>query len=79
MTDTVQAATKSLGLTYKRMPSGAGHDAQTMQSLCPSGLIFVPSRGGISQAPGEFSAWPGIEKGANLMLHALIGLCGAGV
>ncbi len=50
-----------------------------MQVLRPSGLIFVPSRGGISQAPGEFSAWPGIEKGANLMLHALIGLCGAGV
>ncbi len=46
------------------MPSGAGHDAQTMQSLCPSALIFVPSRGGISHAPEEWTDWPDIEKGA---------------
>ncbi|WP_336057905.1 M20/M25/M40 family metallo-hydrolase, partial [Nitratireductor sp. CH_MIT9313-5] len=57
-----------------RMPSGAGHDAQTMQSLCPSGLIFVPSRNGISHAPQEWTDWDAIEKGANLMLRALMRL-----
>jgi len=62
------------GLAAKRMPSGAGHDAQTMQAFCPAGLIFVPSRGGISHAPEEHSDWSDIEKGANLMLQALIEL-----
>ncbi len=64
----------SLGIRARTMPSGAGHDAQTMQSLCPSALIFVPSRGGVSHAPEEWTGWPDIEKGANLMLAALIEL-----
>lgn len=64
----------SLGIPARVMPSGAGHDAQTMQSLCPSALIFVPSRGGVSHAPEEWTDWPDIEKGANLMLAALIAL-----
>ncbi|TCD13675.1 Zn-dependent hydrolase [Oricola cellulosilytica] len=60
-----------LGIACLDMPSGAGHDAQTMQSLCPSGLIFVPSRNGVSHAPEEWSDWAEIEKGASLMLAAL--------
>lgn len=74
LADLLQSTADDLGLTAKRMPSGAGHDAQTMQSICSSGLIFVPSRKGISHAPEEFSAWEDIEKGANLMLHALMKL-----
>ncbi|GAB4533573.1 MAG: Zn-dependent hydrolase [Roseibium sp.] len=66
------------GLPALRMPSGAGHDAQTMQSLCPSGLIFIPSRAGISHSPDEHSDWQDIEKGARLMLQALVELSGAG-
>ena len=68
-----------LGIARLDMPSGAGHDAQTMQSLCPSGLIFVPSRDGISHAPEEWSDWVDIEKGAQVMLNALVRLSsGAG-
>jgi len=63
-----------LGYASVIMPSGAGHDAQTMQSLCPSGLIFIPSRNGISHAPEEWSDWADIEKGAQLMLNALVRL-----
>ena len=63
-----------LGYTSLTMPSGAGHDAQTMQSFCPSGLIFIPSRNGISHAPEEWSDWADIEKGAQLMLNALVRL-----
>lgn len=66
----------ALGLDALAMPSGAGHDAQTMQSLCPSALIFVPSRGGISHSPAEWTEWEDIEKGAALMLAALCRLCG---
>jgi N-carbamoyl-L-amino-acid hydrolase len=65
---------QDLGYSVKRMPSGAGHDAQTMQTLCPSMLIFIPSKNGISHSPEEHSDWADIEKGANLMLQVLIGL-----
>lgn len=64
------------GLPARRMPSGAGHDAQTMQAFCPAGLIFVPSRAGISHAPEEHSNWEDIEQGTNLMLQAMIDLAG---
>src|SRR5690606_37150145 len=73
----VDAEAKHLGLAYMRMPSGAGHDAQTMQALCPSALIFVPSRGGITHSPGEWTDWADIEGGASLMLAALVRLSGA--
>ncbi|MBZ0162927.1 MAG: Zn-dependent hydrolase [Notoacmeibacter sp.] len=61
----------ALGYGNVVMASGAGHDAQTMQSLCASGLIFVPSIGGISHSPEELTRWEDIEKGAQLMLNAL--------
>jgi hydantoinase/carbamoylase family amidase len=63
-----------LGCEALDMPSGAGHDTQTMQSVCPAGLVFVPSRNGISHAPQEWSDWADIEKGAQLMLNALVQL-----
>ena len=59
------------------MASGAGHDAQTLQALCPAALIFVPSRAGVSHAPEEWTDWDDIEKGATLMLAALMRLSGA--
>ena len=76
--DRIAACANALDLPYLRMPSGAGHDAQTMQSLCPSALIFVPSRGGISHAPDEFSDWDDIVAGAQLMLAALMDLSSSG-
>lgn len=63
-----------IGMRAERMPSGAGHDAQTMQALCPSGLIFVPSRGGISHAPEEWTGWDDACAGARLMLAAMVRL-----
>ncbi|MHA7772343.1 allantoate amidohydrolase [Roseibium sp. M-1] len=74
LADRLAALADRFGLPARRMPSGAGHDAQTMQAFCPSGLIFVPSRAGISHAPEEHSDWKDIEQGANLMLQALIDL-----
>jgi beta-ureidopropionase / N-carbamoyl-L-amino-acid hydrolase len=65
---------KELGLTTKVMPSGAGHDAQDMARLGPVGMIFVPSVGGISHSPREFSRPEEIANGANVLLHSLLKL-----
>ncbi|MCQ0989702.1 Zn-dependent hydrolase [Jiella marina] len=65
------AIAERTGTPHRPMPSGAGHDAQTMQSLCPSALIFVPSRGGVSHAPEEFTEWSAIVTGANLLAEAV--------
>ena len=56
---TIMAATEALGLSYKLMPSGAGHDAQDMARIAPTGMIFVPSVDGISHSPREFTHPPG--------------------
>jgi N-carbamoyl-L-amino-acid hydrolase len=70
----IDDAAKSLGLTTKLMPSGAGHDAQEIAVLCPVGMIFVPSRDGISHSPREFSEPADITNGANVLLHTLLRL-----
>lgn len=70
--DLVQGAATSLGLTHQRMPSGAGHDAQEMAHLGPMGMIFIPSVGGISHSPREFSHAADITNGANVLLHAVL-------
>lgn len=77
LVDLLSEEAEALGLPARRMISGAGHDAQTMMSLCPSAMIFVPSHNGISHAPEEYSDWPDIEKGAELMLAALVRLSSA--
>lgn len=69
--DVLARAAARCGHVAMAMPSGAGHDAQTMQTLCPSALVFVPSRGGISHAPGEWTDWPDVLRGAEVMLAAL--------
>ena len=74
LVDILASEAETLVLDYIKMPSGAGHDAQTMQSLCPSALIFIPSRAGISHAPEEHSEWADILAGARLMLASLLRL-----
>jgi N-carbamoyl-L-amino-acid hydrolase len=65
---------QALGLNYLKMPSGAAHDAQTMSSIAPVAMIFVPSQNGVSHSPAEWTAWSDIEAGANLMQHTLMDL-----
>lgn len=76
--DRISQSANELGLTSKRMPSGAGHDAQDMARLGPIGMIFVPSVGGISHSPKEFSRPADIVNGANVLLHTLMKLDGLG-
>ncbi len=54
------------------MASGAGHDVQTFARHCPAGLIFVPSIGGISHAPAEWTDWADIKRGANVLPRAIV-------
>ena len=70
----IDETAKQLALTTKLMPSGAGHDAQEMADICPVGMIFVPSRDGISHSPREFSKPEDITNGANVLLHSLLKL-----
>ncbi|MDS7928279.1 M20 family metallo-hydrolase [Acinetobacter sp. V102_4] len=57
------------GLKVKKMPSGAGHDAQIISRMCPAGMIFVPSVAGLSHNVEEFTESKDIEVGANLLLN----------
>ena len=70
----IDQSAKDLGLTTKQMPSGAGHDAQDMARLASVGMIFIPSIGGISHSPKEFSKPKDIENGANVLLGAVMKL-----
>src|SRR5262245_57322870 len=58
----IDATAKELGLSTRVMPSGAGHDAQEMAVIGPVGMIFIPSIGGISHSPKEFSTPSDIEN-----------------
>ena len=70
----ISEAARGLGLATLALPSGAGHDAQEMARLGPMGMIFIPSVGGISHSPKEFSRPQDIENGANVLLHTLLAL-----
>ena len=65
---------EDLGHSVKRMPSGAGHDAQMLARVCPTAMIFTPSVGGISHNVAEFTAAEDIDAGANVLLHTMIDL-----
>lgn len=71
---TIDDSARQLGLTTKSLPSGAGHDAQEIAELGPVGMIFVPSRDGISHSPQEFSKPEDITNGANVLLQSVLKL-----
>jgi N-carbamoyl-L-amino-acid hydrolase len=64
----VEAAAQRLGVRHRRILSGAGHDAQYMAAICPTGMIFVPSRNGRSHCEEEFTPMADCEAGANVLL-----------
>ena len=72
--DEISASAEKLKLSTKKMPSGAGHDAQDMALITPTGMIFVPSKGGISHSPKEFTSAIDMANGANVLLHTILAL-----
>lgn len=72
MVQQIRHAAETLGYSYEIMPSGAGHDAMHMATLCPTGMIFVPSKDGISHNPLEFTSWTDIEAGIKVLQQAVL-------
>lgn len=77
--DMIENASTELGLSSRRMPSGAGHDAQSMALIGPVGMIFVPSVAGISHAPDERTELGDMVNGSNVLLHTLLTLDAEGL
>ena len=72
----VERAAKAAGARYRHILSGAGHDAQYMAAIGPTGMIFVPSRGGRSHCEEEFTPMDDIEHGATALFLAVVDLAG---
>lgn len=68
----VEDAAKGLGYSYKRMYSGAGHDAQYASEMLPAAMIFIPSKDGLSHTVVEYSSPEQIWQGANVLLNAVL-------
>jgi len=72
--ETIQHVSDELGIKWQPIASGAGHDAQIVGQVAPTAMIFVPSAGGRSHCPEEYTRPEDIEKGANVLLHTLLRL-----
>ena len=72
--DAFAGACEVLGLSYLSLPSGAGHDGQSFDGICPAGMIFVPSKDGASHSAREFSEWEDCVNGANVLLQTVLKL-----
>jgi|HigsolmetaAR201D_1030396.scaffolds.fasta_scaffold10495_3 N-carbamoyl-L-amino-acid hydrolase len=74
--DLVEATARRLGYSTRRLPSGAGHDAQMLARICPAAMIFVPSVGGLSHNIAEYTHPSDVTAGAEVLLHTLLALAG---
>lgn len=72
--DLVAQTAQRLGLSVKRLPSGAGHDAGLIAPMAPTAMIFVPSVNGVSHNVDEYTASQDLENGANVLLQVLLRL-----
>jgi len=68
----IASSAKKLGYSFKYMPSGAGHDAQDMAKITPIGMIFVPSKDGISHSPLEYTSAQDMANGANVLFSTIL-------
>jgi N-carbamoyl-L-amino-acid hydrolase len=72
--EVITASCQHLGLSYTHLPSRASHDAQEMGRLTAMGMIFVPSRDGVSHSADEFTSPEQCEQGTNVLLQSLLRL-----
>jgi hydantoinase/carbamoylase family amidase len=69
--DRLEAAAHDEGASTRRLPSGAGHDAMVLAHHVPAAMLFVPSRGGLSHTPEEFSTPEHCELGALVLTRVV--------
>ncbi|PJJ63597.1 Zn-dependent hydrolase [Compostimonas suwonensis] len=74
LVERIADAAHTQGLRYRMMPSGASHDAQQISRVTPTGMIFIPSRGGLSHVPAEWSSSEDIAAGTAVLIRALAGI-----
>ncbi|MGH7764140.1 MAG: hydantoinase/carbamoylase family amidase [Candidatus Dormibacteraceae bacterium] len=74
--DSLAKVCERSGRPWRHMTSGAGHDAGAMAAHVPAGMLFVPSRGGISHSPGEHTDDRLLVQGAQLLLEAVVEIAG---
>ena len=72
MVSMVSDIASKMGYRVKSLPSGAGHDAQMFAPNCPTAMIFVPSKDGISHNVKEFTEKKHIQAGANVLLKMIL-------
>lgn len=72
MIDLVEATAQRLGHSTRRMPSGAGHDAQMLARVCPTSMVFVPSVNGLSHNIAEYTTPEDVAAGANVLLQIVL-------
>jgi N-carbamoyl-L-amino-acid hydrolase len=70
----ISASADDLGMSFRLMPSGAGHDAQDIASIAPTGMIFVPSKDGISHSPKEFTSADDMANGASVLFRTVVAI-----
>jgi hydantoinase/carbamoylase family amidase len=73
----IEQAADQLDIDWLALQSGAGHDAQVLGRFVPTGMIFVPSRGGRSHCPEEYTEWRDIERATEVLLTVILRLAGA--
>jgi beta-ureidopropionase / N-carbamoyl-L-amino-acid hydrolase len=74
--DLVETTARRLGYSTRRLPSGAGHDAQMLARICPAAMIFTPSVDGLSHNIAEHTHPDDVTAGANVLLHTVLALAG---
>ncbi len=70
----IEREAKAAGLKTLSLPSGAGHDAQILARIAPMGMIFVPSVGGISHSPKEFTRWDDAASGCQVLYQTVMAI-----
>ncbi|WP_273836988.1 Zn-dependent hydrolase [Halococcus sp. PRR34] len=70
--ETVKRAAEHTNVEYIQMVSGAGHDANYLNTICPTSMVFVPSVGGVSHTEDEYTEWEDVVAGTDVLLHAVL-------
>lgn len=74
ITRLIEEVCAAKGIAYEVMASGAGHDAKEIANEIPTGMIFVPSKGGMSHCPEEFTEWDNITLGTQILFESILKL-----